>query len=109
VIGADHRNGDLAEGERAALVHPGRRVAPAGEAAGQPEAHLVDARPDRPQAAGQRDGVAHVVAVAVGDEEQVAGPDVRCRLRTFRVAEPWVDEDGLPPGVRTSTQAWRTR
>ena len=38
----------------------------------KPQAHLVDARPCRPQPRRECDGVADVVVVSVGDEHQVA-------------------------------------
>ena len=44
------------------------------------------------------DRVAHVVEMAVGDEQQVAALDVRRRPWAARVAEPRVDQDDLAAG-----------
>ena len=77
---------------------------PPGRRPGQPQAHLVDARPGRSQAARQRDRIAHVIEVAVRDEEEVAAihrhPPARGLVGlpnhgSIRMV--------LPPGVVTST------
>ena len=89
------------------LFMPIDGVGAARQPARQPQAHLVHARPGRPQPARQGDGVAHVVEVPVGHEQQVAAIDGVGRHRARRVAEPRVDDArSCRPAVSIRTQEW---
>ena len=76
-------------------VHPDCRVRTARQPSRKPQAHLVHARPRRAEPAGKRNGVAHMVEVAVGHQEQVAALDRIGRARALRVGEERVDDDRL--------------
>jgi hypothetical protein len=98
MVRMDHRELDAGRLDGAALVHSDRRVRAARELAGEPQAHLVDARPHRPEAGSDRHCLAHVVEVAVGHEHDVASLDLGSGLRAVRVHQERVQDDGLPAG-----------
>ena len=97
--GGVHRlgHGDLAPGHRhrAALVHADDL---GGALAGQDDGEFVDGHHRGAGFLGHGHGFAHVVAVAVGHQDEVHRPHLIHRGVERRVAEPGVDEH-IHPGA----------
>jgi len=98
MVGRDHRDLQAGRLDGAALVEADDGVGTARQAATEPQAHLVHARPHGPQATREGDGVAHVIEVAVRHEQHVALLDGIGRDRAPRVREERIDDHGLAAG-----------